>query len=324
MDALGINLSGLITQLVSFIILFLILKKVLFGPINKILQTRAKKIQESLEMAESVKQEATESAERLESEINKARQEGQKLIGDARDAAEKYKQQEILRTTSESEEMIKKANKSIEKERDLAIQSVRKEFSSLVISAASKVVEKTIDQKDHKEILDKAIVELAIENNNSSTWVNNFDDAHTFLSNRDLFAFLTSPQVPQMEKFKSIDTLMKEYDKLFKNFIKVLISRNQINLFQNIKEDFIRQFQSSTGKISAIISSAVKISDTQRKLIIENICKIFDVNEVDVKEKIDQKILGGLIINVGDTVIDISTSNKLENLKKHLLKTSTL
>ena len=41
MDALGINLSGLITQLVSFIILFLILKKVLFGPINKILQTRA-------------------------------------------------------------------------------------------------------------------------------------------------------------------------------------------------------------------------------------------------------------------------------------------
>jgi F-type H+-transporting ATPase subunit delta len=162
----------------------------------------------------------------------------------------------------------------------------------------------------------KAIVELAIENNNSSTWVNNFDDAHTFLSNRDLFAFLTSPQVPQMEKFKSIDTL--------KNFIKVLISRNQINLFQNIKEDFIRQFQSSTGKISAIISSAVKISDTQRKLIIENICKIFDVNEVDVQEKIDQKILGGLIINVGDTVIDISTSNKLENLKKHLLKTSTL
>ena len=50
MDALGINLSGLITQLVSFIILFLILKKVLFGPINKILQTRAKKIQESLEI----------------------------------------------------------------------------------------------------------------------------------------------------------------------------------------------------------------------------------------------------------------------------------
>ena len=117
---------------------------------------------------------------------------------------------------------------------------------------------------------------------------------------------------------------MKEYDKLFKNFIKVLISRNQINLFQNIKEDFIRQVQSSTGKISAIITSAVKISDSQKELIIHNICKIFDVNEVDVQEKIDQKILGGLIINVGDTVIDISTSNKLENLKKHLLKTSTL
>lgn len=170
----------------------------------------------------------------------------------------------------------------------------------------------------------KAMVELAMENNNSSIWLKNFDDAHTFLSNRDLFSFLTSPQVPQMEKFKSIDTLMKDYDKLFKNFLKVLISRNQINLFQNIKEDFINQVQSSTGKISATITSAVKISDSQRKLIIQNICKIFDVNKVDVHEQIDQKILGGLIINVGDTVIDISTSNKLENLKKHLLKTSTL
>ena len=65
----------------------------------------------------------------------------------------------------------------------------------------------------------KAIVELAMENNNSSTWLNNFDDAHTFLSNRDLFSFLTSPQVPQIEKFKSIDILMKKYDKLFKNFL---------------------------------------------------------------------------------------------------------
>ena len=159
MDALGINLSGLITQLLSFIILFLILRKLLFGPISSILQSRATKIQESLEAAEKVKNEADESAEKLEKEINIAIQEGQKLISDAREAAEKYRDQEMKKAQEESQEIVNKANKAIEKERDLAIQSVRKEFSSLVISAASKVVEKSIDEKDHKNIIDKALEE---------------------------------------------------------------------------------------------------------------------------------------------------------------------
>ena len=59
----------------------------------------------------------------------------------------------------ESLDIVNKANKAIEKERDLAIQSVRKEFSSLVISAASKVVEKSIEEKDHKALIDNALKE---------------------------------------------------------------------------------------------------------------------------------------------------------------------
>ena len=81
------------------------------------------------------------------------------MISDAREAAEKYRDQEMKKAEEESQEIVIKANKAIEKERDLAIQSVRKEFSSLVISAASKVVEKSIDEKDHKNIIDKALEE---------------------------------------------------------------------------------------------------------------------------------------------------------------------
>ena len=66
---------------------------------------------------------------------------------------------EIEKAELESQDIISKANKAIEKERDLAIQSVRKEFSSLVISAASKVVDKSIDEKDHKDLIDKTLKE---------------------------------------------------------------------------------------------------------------------------------------------------------------------
>ena len=159
MDALGINLSGLLTQLISFVILFLILRKLLFGPISSMLQARANKIQESLDTAERIKNEADESAERIEKEITIARQEGQKLISDARDSTDKYRTQEMEKAKEESKDIVIKANKAIEKERDLAIQSVRKEFSSLVVSAASKVVEKSIEEKDHKDLIDNALKE---------------------------------------------------------------------------------------------------------------------------------------------------------------------
>ena len=76
MEALGITLQQLLTQLVSFLILFFLLYKLAYTPIVGMLDSRAKKIKESLEMAEVARLEAVSSAERVESEIASARQEG--------------------------------------------------------------------------------------------------------------------------------------------------------------------------------------------------------------------------------------------------------
>ena len=73
MDAIGINLPGLVTQLVSFLILFFILSKLLYGPISKALDERSTRIKESLEAAERAQQDAASSAERVEQEIAEAR-----------------------------------------------------------------------------------------------------------------------------------------------------------------------------------------------------------------------------------------------------------
>ena len=54
------------------------------------------------------------------------------------------------------------------------------------------------------------------------------------------------------------------------------------------------------------------------------ICNIFNVKDVEIVENIDESILGGFIIKVGDTIIDSSTKNKLIELEKHLLKSTTV
>ena len=117
---------------------------------------------------------------------------------------------------------------------------------------------------------------------------------------------------------------MKGYEGLFVNFLKVLVTRGQVELFDDIKEEFLDQNKILLGKVSASVTSSVKLSDNQKKLLKEKICEIFDVTDVDIKEHNDQSIIGGFIIKVGDTIIDSSTQNKLNGLEKHLLRSTTL
>ena len=85
MDALGINLPGLITQIVSFGILFFILSKLLYKPLVSMLDQRAEKISEGLNAAEKAKADAQKSEEAIQQQLSEARIEGQKLITQARE-----------------------------------------------------------------------------------------------------------------------------------------------------------------------------------------------------------------------------------------------
>ena len=106
MGALGISISQLLTQVISFLILFFLLYKLAYGPLIKMLDSRSAKIKESLDAAERAKESVKESEDKIQAEISKARQEGQKLIADAREAASRIRDQEIKKAKEESELLI--------------------------------------------------------------------------------------------------------------------------------------------------------------------------------------------------------------------------
>ena len=76
MDALGIDLSRLLTFLVGFTVIAVFLRMFLYGPITRMLDQRAERIRESLEAADRASAEAASSAERVEQELANARREG--------------------------------------------------------------------------------------------------------------------------------------------------------------------------------------------------------------------------------------------------------
>jgi F-type H+-transporting ATPase subunit b len=159
MDALGITVQQLLTQLVSFLVLFFLLYKLAYNPIVGMLDARSHKIKKSLEAAEAARVEAASSADRVEVEIAAARQEGQGIVTEAREAALKLREQEQVRGREEVELMLERARIDIEREKDAAIEGVRKEFAGLAITAAERIVEGSLDEKDHSDLIDRVLEE---------------------------------------------------------------------------------------------------------------------------------------------------------------------
>ena len=166
MSGIGINLPGLLTQIVSFLILFAVLYKFLYGPVTRMLDERSQRIKEGLEAAERAKEEAASSAERVEQQFAAARAEGQRLMGEARDLASGYRREQEARTHQEMDEMLSRASAQIERERDAAVEEVRRRFSELAISAAERVIERSMDEETHREAIDRVLEEGLTERKN--------------------------------------------------------------------------------------------------------------------------------------------------------------
>ena len=159
MGGLGITLGGLLTQLVSVLVIFVGLYLILYKPMTRMLDARARRIRESLEAADQARQEAASSAEQVERELADARNQGQALIAEARSAASQFKQQEDARTRAEMEAMLERARAEIERERDAAVEQVRAQFADLAIAAAERVVERSLDKDAHAQLIDKVLEE---------------------------------------------------------------------------------------------------------------------------------------------------------------------
>ena len=167
MEALGINVPGLVTQLVSFVILFAVLYILLYKPILKMLDQRSDRIKESLETAERVRQEAADSQDEMRTQLETARTEGQQLIAQARETADRFRQEELAKARQDIDAERLRAQANIQRERDGAIEDLRREFAGLAITAAERVIRRSMDESTHRQLIDQVLEEGTEANRNN-------------------------------------------------------------------------------------------------------------------------------------------------------------
>lgn len=163
MDALGIDLTTLLIQLLSFVFFIAIFWKFALGPITNMLDERQERIRESMEAAERMEQELAATQAKNEEVLAEARREAQEILSTARENGEQMLNRAREQSQQQADQMIVKAQATIEAERKQAWDELRVEVADLAITAATKIVRQELDREKHAELIRETLAEAEAE-----------------------------------------------------------------------------------------------------------------------------------------------------------------
>jgi F-type H+-transporting ATPase subunit b len=150
----------MIWTIVAFLITLFVLKRYAFGPIQKTIDERRERIEQSIAEAERARAEARRLLEEHRSLIGQARSQAEEILGEARKVAEAQRQRVKEETEADRHRRLEETRRQIEAETHRALEQIRTEVAELTLIAATKVTRKALDDEDHRRLIDDAIREL--------------------------------------------------------------------------------------------------------------------------------------------------------------------
>ncbi|MCI0395718.1 MAG: F0F1 ATP synthase subunit B [Chloroflexi bacterium] len=153
MEALGINLGYLILQALAILVLILLLKGWLYGPVLRVLEDRKARIAKGLEDARQAaiaRDNADAEARKI---LDQARAEAAKLRQDAAVQAEEQAASIVAKANQEGKDIVAKAREDAEEERNQILSELRGQVAAIAIAAAQKLVGETLDEKRQHQLI---------------------------------------------------------------------------------------------------------------------------------------------------------------------------
>lgn len=151
------TVDQLLYSTLTFFILLFLLAKFAFPPIVKLLEEREEKIKDSIDKAEETRREAEKLFDEYKQQMAEARKEAQNIIEQGKKLGENMKADIINKAQNEALQIIDRSKAEIEREKEKVVQDLQKQFANLTIDAASKVVNKSLAEKDHLKLIDEYI-----------------------------------------------------------------------------------------------------------------------------------------------------------------------
>ncbi|MBR4138805.1 MAG: ATP synthase F1 subunit delta [Lachnospiraceae bacterium] len=165
-----------------------------------------------------------------------------------------------------------------------------------------------------------ALFELSLEEKKEDLL---FEEAKTFLEvikkDDELVRFMKHPKIVKEEKMKTGKNIFDEhFSKEFAGFLLVLVAKDRFSEVEKTLEYFIGRMKEYKKIGVAYVSTAVELTDEQKEKVRARLLETTDFESFEMNYTVDKSLLGGMVIRVGDRVVDTSIQNKLKSLSKQL------
>lgn len=160
LDVISVNLWSILISLCNLLILYFILKKLLFKPVKKIMAERKAAVDSIYDDANSQKAIAEESRLLYEEKLEKADDEAVAIVENARKKARITEEEILDEARKKAADTMRRADESIELERRQTVNELKGEISSLSVDIAEKIVGREINEEDHDRLIDSFIDSL--------------------------------------------------------------------------------------------------------------------------------------------------------------------
>ena len=168
-----------------------------------------------------------------------------------------------------------------------------------------------------------ALFQLANEKNNVDTVNEQLKVVQEVFNNdKQITQFLSHPRIAKGEKLNLVENVFGQFEQNVKNFLKLLVERNRIDVVSAIIDNFYGFYNEANKIAAATVYSVRELSEEEQNKLEASFKEQLNKESVSINNIVDPSILGGMRIRVGNTIYDGSISNKLNRLKQNIVSAS--
>jgi F-type H+-transporting ATPase subunit delta len=149
--------------------------------------------------------------------------------------------------------------------------------------------------------------------------LNEFADALEDEGNRELRLFFYSPYFSSDEKKDGVEKVISDADERLRNFLQLLAERHRMPALPRIRRDFNSLWREEKQLLPVNVTSAIELDEQLVQGIGERIQEQTG-REVELTSDVDPEVLGGLVLRVGNMVLDASIRARLDHIRKQIMK----
>lgn len=168
----------------------------------------------------------------------------------------------------------------------------------------------------------EALFELAVEENKVDVFEQEISAILEILNqNPDFLQLLNHPKISKEEKLQVVEEVFGgKVTKEIQGFLNIVVAKERNKDLIAIMEYFLDEVKAMKGVGVCYVTTPMELNAAQKEAVVEKLLKTTSFKTMEMHYAVDEKLIGGMVLRIGDRVVDSSISTKLSNLEAQLMK----